>query len=227
MFPSRRINDFSFLSFGYIRLCQQYKTYLSLDIKCLILLSNFKLDLSRPMLMEILNLNVHTNLYNVSRETDLTKSKVVFVILRLRVKNCHAYRRRPTDKRKVTHRSLKTSSVFWEADSQFWSAFLQDLSERTMLCKLFLIVSATTLALQTASPHNAPTVHVQQGTLTGTYLTSRYGRKFAAFQGIPYAQPPTGDLRFKVRVVYFKISKGTAVFSNVKYTSMYPTQFSF
>ena len=97
--------------------------------------------------------------------------------------------------------------MFWEADSQFWSAFLQDLSEQTMLCKLFLLVSATTLALQAASLHNAPTVHVQQGTLTGTYFTSRYGRKFAAFQGIPYAQPPIGDLRFKVRVIYLKISK--------------------
>lgn len=92
-----------------------------------------------------------------------------------------------------------------------------------MLCKLFLIVSATTLALQAASPHSAPTVHVHQGTLTGTYLTSRYGRTFAAFQGIPYAQPPIGNLRFKVRVIYFKISKVTAVFSNVKYKSMYLT----
>jgi hypothetical protein len=76
-----------------------------------------------------------------------------------------------------------------------------------MLCHLFLIVSATTLALHAASSQNAPTVHVQQGTLKGTYLTSRYGRKFAAFQGIPYAQPPIGDLRFKVRVLYFKIPK--------------------
>jgi len=155
--------------------------------------------------MEILKIKVHTNFSNVRRQTDLTEPKVVVAILRLRVKNCHAYRRRPTDKRKVTHRSLKTASVFWEADSQFWSAFLQDLSEQTMLCKLFLIVSATTLASQAASPHDAPTVHAHQGTLTGTYLTSRYGRKFAAFQGIPYAQPPIGDLRFKVRVTYFKI----------------------
>lgn len=124
----------------------------------------------------------------------------------------------PTDKSKVTRRSLKSASVFWEADIQFWSAFLQYLSEQTMLCKLFLIVSATTLALQAASSHDAPTVHAQQGTLTGTYLTSRYGRKFAAFQGIPYAQPPIGDLRFKVRVIYFKISKINAIFSNSKYT---------
>jgi carboxylesterase type B len=81
-----------------------------------------------------------------------------------------------------------------------------------MLCKPFLIVCATTIVLQAAFPHNAPTVHVQQGTLTGTYLTSRFGRKFAAFQGIPYAQPPIGDLRFKVRVIYFKISNVTSIF---------------
>lgn len=146
--------------------------------------------------MEILNIKVHTNLSNVSRQAwrSETFSQSCDCVLR------------PADKGKVTHRSLNTSSVFWEADSQFWSAFLQDLSEQTMLYKLFLIVSATTLALEAASHHNAPTVQVQQGTLKGTYLTSRYGRKFAAFQGIPYAQPPTGDLRFKVRVIYFKIS---------------------
>ena len=97
--------------------------------------------------------------------------------------------------------------MFREADSQCSPAFLQDLSGQTMLCKLFLIVYATTLVLKAASHHNGPTVHVQQGTLTGTYLTSRYGRKFAAFQGIPYAQPPTGDLRFQVRAINFKISK--------------------
>jgi len=44
------------------------------------------------MLMEILNIKVHTNLSNVRRQTDLTKPKVAAAILRLRVKNCHAYR---------------------------------------------------------------------------------------------------------------------------------------
>ena len=76
-----------------------------------------------------------------------------------------------------------------------------------MLYTLFLIVSATTVATQAVSPHSGPTVNVQQGTLRGTYLTSRNGKQFAAFQGIPYAQPPTGDLRFKVRLFYFKITK--------------------
>jgi len=79
-----------------------------LAIQCLILSSNFKL-FSRDV-----DRKVHTNLTNVSRQTDLTKPKLVFTILRLRVKNSHAYRRRPTDKCKVIHRSLKTSSVFWK-----------------------------------------------------------------------------------------------------------------
>ncbi|KAJ9595642.1 hypothetical protein L9F63_013172, partial [Diploptera punctata] len=42
-----------------------------------------------------------------------------------------------------------------------------------------------------------PQVLIEQGILQGTYLTSTNGRKFAAFQGVPYAQPPTGKFRFK------------------------------
>jgi hypothetical protein len=69
-----------------------------------------------------------------------------------------------------------------------------------MLGRLLLILGAIILALEAATPQDGPMVHVKQGTLQGSYLTSRYGRRFAAFQGIPYAQPPTGDLRFKVRL---------------------------
>ncbi len=41
-------------------------------------------------------------------------------------------------------------------------------------------------------------VYVEQGTLQGKRMKSRAGRDYLAFLGIPYAQPPTGDLRFKV-----------------------------
>lgn len=36
------------------------------------------------------------------------------------------------------------------------------------------------------------------GSLSGSYFTSRSGRPFVAFRGIPYAKPPVDDLRFKV-----------------------------
>ena len=36
-----------------------------------------------------------------------------------------------------------------------------------------------------------------QGRLKGSYMTSSSGRKFAAFRGIPYAEPPIGQLRFR------------------------------
>jgi len=42
-------------------------------------------------------------------------------------------------------------------------------------------------------------IQLDQGKLTGSSLRSRNGREFKAFQGIPYAKSPTGDLRFKVK----------------------------
>lgn len=34
--------------------------------------------------------------------------------------------------------------------------------------------------------------------IVGRYLTSLTGRGIRAFMGVPYAEPPVGDLRFKV-----------------------------
>lgn len=36
------------------------------------------------------------------------------------------------------------------------------------------------------------------GTVVGRYLVSHDGRGIRAFMGVPYANPPVGDLRFKV-----------------------------
>ena len=41
-------------------------------------------------------------------------------------------------------------------------------------------------------------VNITEGTLEGDELKTRLGKSYIAFKGIPYAQPPVGDLRFKV-----------------------------
>lgn len=45
---------------------------------------------------------------------------------------------------------------------------------------------------------SAPTVRTSLGRLKGTNFTSRGGREYFGFYNVPYGQPPTGDLRFKV-----------------------------
>lgn len=40
-----------------------------------------------------------------------------------------------------------------------------------------------------------PEITIPQGTLRGISMITRNGRNISAFLGIPYAQPPTGDLR--------------------------------
>ncbi|KAK0085198.1 hypothetical protein PV325_005611 [Microctonus aethiopoides] len=44
---------------------------------------------------------------------------------------------------------------------------------------------------------NGPTVQTTLGGVRGFYDYSQNGRKYIAFEGIPYAQPPIGDLRFR------------------------------
>lgn len=44
------------------------------------------------------------------------------------------------------------------------------------------------------------TILIRQGTLIGFEELSERGDQFVAFRGIPYAQPPINDLRFKVSV---------------------------
>ena len=39
------------------------------------------------------------------------------------------------------------------------------------------------------------------GQVRGSQMTSEAGRSFYAFRGIPYAKPPVGELRFRVRIL--------------------------
>lgn len=46
-------------------------------------------------------------------------------------------------------------------------------------------------------------VTVNEGTLEGEVINNAYGGKFYSFKGIPYAQPPVGELRFRVSLLVF------------------------
>lgn len=38
-------------------------------------------------------------------------------------------------------------------------------------------------------------VNIEEGSLQGKIISSRNGRNISAFIGVPYAEPPIGDLR--------------------------------
>nr|CAI5823203.1 unnamed protein product [Callosobruchus analis] len=43
-----------------------------------------------------------------------------------------------------------------------------------------------------------PQVTISDGVLQGIYMETKNGRQFSGFMGIPYAEPPIGDLRFQI-----------------------------
>lgn len=65
------------------------------------------------------------------------------------------------------------------------------------ICK---IISVNTLLVlcNTIFAKEDPIVETTFGVVKGKTIYSRSGMPFYAFQGIPYAKPPVGNLRFKV-----------------------------
>lgn len=49
---------------------------------------------------------------------------------------------------------------------------------------------------------DAPIVRVAQGALQGRVANAPSGKAYYSFQGIPYAKPPLGSLRFKVSALF-------------------------
>lgn len=62
-----------------------------------------------------------------------------------------------------------------------------------MLCFLLTIL----YVLKGSVAEIGPLVNTSLGQIRGFYTTSFDGRTFSAFEGIPYAKPPIGDLRFE------------------------------
>ncbi|KOC63849.1 Venom carboxylesterase-6 [Habropoda laboriosa] len=65
------------------------------------------------------------------------------------------------------------------------------MSKPTLLLLLFALVTLTW------SLEEAPRVKTPLGPVKGYYKVSANGRQYEAYQGIPYALPPVGKLRFK------------------------------
>ncbi|KAL6428890.1 hypothetical protein ACFW04_008014 [Cataglyphis niger] len=66
-----------------------------------------------------------------------------------------------------------------------------------MLIKLSIVLFCLSSAVLANSDEAAPRVKIPLGGLKGYYKISQNGRKYEAYEGIPYALPPIGKLRFK------------------------------
>ncbi|XP_066997937.2 juvenile hormone esterase [Anabrus simplex] len=60
-------------------------------------------------------------------------------------------------------------------------------------CTLLLLV----VVVMVTATHDGEIVRIAEGHVQGSKMISFRGREFRAFRGIPYAEPPTGTLRFK------------------------------
>ncbi|XP_026496080.2 venom carboxylesterase-6-like isoform X2 [Vanessa tameamea] len=64
-----------------------------------------------------------------------------------------------------------------------------------MSCVNLLLFLSFAVLVTSQGPH--PTVKIGNGALQGRWMVSTNGRKFASFNGIPYARPPLGKYRFR------------------------------
>ncbi|KAG5320866.1 EST6 protein, partial [Acromyrmex heyeri] len=69
--------------------------------------------------------------------------------------------------------------------------------EKLETMKLLIAVLCFGFAIHANASVSAPKVKTPLGGLKGYYKVSQNGRKYEAYEGIPYALPPIGKLRFK------------------------------
>lgn len=63
---------------------------------------------------------------------------------------------------------------------------------------IFLLSLTVILAIDFENIDTSPMIETKFGSIVGKWTKSSLGLNIATFLGIPYAEPPIGDLRFRV-----------------------------
>ncbi|CAL7947112.1 unnamed protein product [Xylocopa violacea] len=63
--------------------------------------------------------------------------------------------------------------------------------------KLLVALLFAELANLSSQDEQVPKVETALGSISGYYKTSRIGKRYEAYEGIPFAEPPVGELRFE------------------------------
>ncbi len=70
----------------------------------------------------------------------------------------------------------------------------------TMLLKFLFCLILLTYGVFVSANEDVPIVDTVQGQVSGVKELSSASKDYLAYYGIPFAEPPVGDLRFKVLI---------------------------
>lgn len=62
------------------------------------------------------------------------------------------------------------------------------------------VITVTIFLLDLAQGQIYPHVEIPSGKIQGSLLSSMAGVEILSFRGVPYAEPPVGELRFQVKI---------------------------
>ena len=64
------------------------------------------------------------------------------------------------------------------------------------------LISLSFLIQWASAQEVVPIIEIESGKISGIVEQSFSGQEYFSYLGIPFAEPPTGDLRFKVRFIF-------------------------